>query len=79
LFRIYLFFAFLLGLNYLQTEKIDLVLLDFLMPVMSGPEMMTNLKEWRDKSHENASFNSETLIIGTNIIVFYPIICLSYA
>jgi len=48
------------------------------MPVMSGPEMMASLKEWRGKSQENANLNAETLIIGTSaLIAFYLLICIS--
>jgi CheY-like chemotaxis protein len=49
-------------------EKFDVVIFDFLMPVMNGVEMMVAYKKWKDMHENEANFDaiSVPLMIGTS-------------
>ena len=55
-----------LGLMHLTGgDKFDIVIFDFLMPVMNGVEMMVAYKKWKDLNEDNME-ESIPLMIGTS-------------
>jgi CheY-like chemotaxis protein len=52
-----------IGLSMIQTNKYDIMLLDFLMPVMLGLETLQQFAAWMKESPAN-SINEDMLVIG---------------